>query len=124
MVPTAGQSTGTGITAPWLHELCTVYFALLVSVVDPVVTVTFPLVAPVGTVAVIYVVPESVVLVACTPLNFTTEEDENPCPKMPTCDATLPEVLDNRMNGFAPMFSVNTVPQPPTPTRPGALSTV
>ena len=56
--------------------------------VEPVVTVTFPLVAPVGTVAVIYVVPSASFWLR-TPLNFTTEDDENPWPNIPTCDPTF-----------------------------------
>jgi len=47
---------------------------LLVSVVEPVVTVTDPVSAADGTVAVRNVVPESVTVVACVPPNFTTEE--------------------------------------------------
>jgi len=38
--PTAGPTTTVGIGAPLLHELCTVKVFVLVSVVEPVVTVT------------------------------------------------------------------------------------
>lgn len=51
---------------------------LLVRAVPPVVTVTDPVNAPVGTVAVRKVGPESLMLVACTPPNCTTEELVNP----------------------------------------------
>ena len=42
----------------------------LVNVVEPVVTVTAPVSAPAGTVAVMNVVPESTMVVACVPPNF------------------------------------------------------
>src|ERR1700719_3793655 len=61
----------------------------LVSVVEPVVTVTVPVIAPTGTFAVRYVVPESVTEVEATPPNFTTEELLKPCPNMPTLVPTM-----------------------------------
>lgn len=66
----------------------------LVRVVLPVVTVTGPVRAAAGTVAVRYVEPESVFVVAVTPPNFTTEALVKPCPNMPT---------------FAPSFSASCV---------------
>ena len=50
----------------------------LVSVVAPVVTVTDPVSAAAGTVAVRKVVPVRVTVVACTPPNFTTDPAVNP----------------------------------------------
>src|ERR1700693_6256103 len=101
MNPTAGHSTGTGIAVPSLHELCTVYFCALVSVVDPVVTVTNPSVAPVGTVAVSTPGSGSVEI-AVTPLNFTTDEELNPSPRIPTFDPTFPLVLCSVTNALSP----------------------
>src|SRR5580700_1728870 len=98
--------------APLDHVLCTVYFWLLVSVVDPVVTVTNPSVAPAGTVAVMNVVPESEAFVTCAPLNFTTEDLVNPWPKIPTCVPTLPEVVSSVTKGATPMSKLKKTPQP------------
>jgi hypothetical protein len=64
---------------------------LLVSVVEPVVTVTDPVSAPVGTVTDRKVEPVFLTAVAFTPSNFTTEELLKPCPRMPTVFPTLPE---------------------------------
>jgi hypothetical protein len=75
---------------------------LLVSVVEPVVTVTFPVTAPTGTVAVMNVVPESVMVVACVPPNLTTEALVKPWPRMPIWSPTLPEVVTRLTNGPSP----------------------
>src|SRR5580700_10605867 len=45
-------------------------FLMLVSVVAPVVTVTDPVSAAAGTVALINVLPDKLMVVACTPPNF------------------------------------------------------
>ena len=76
----------------------------LVSVVEPVVTVTDPVSAPDGTVAVMNVVPESVMVVALVPPNFTTEELLRPCPRMPIFAPSLPDVVTKLANAPNPMF--------------------
>jgi hypothetical protein len=83
MNPDAAPATAVGIAFPLPHELSTVNVYLLVSVVAPVVMVTKPLLAPAGTVAVRKVVPVSVTLRAATPLNFTTDGELNPWPRIP-----------------------------------------
>ena len=88
MTPADVQFAGVGITAPAPHELCTMNFSKLFSVVLPVVTVTNPSLAPAGTVARMKVVPVRVWVAAVTPLNFTTDDALNPWPKMPIFDPT------------------------------------
>src|SRR5260370_29881483 len=61
----------------------------LVSVVEPVVAVTAPVMAPTGTFAVRYVVAESVTEMEATPPNFTTVALLKPCPNMPTFVPTM-----------------------------------
>ena len=113
----AGAKSATGIAFPLPHELCTTYFRVLVNVVAPVVTVTNPSLAPAGTVAVNK--PGSVsVEVAVTPLNFTTDDELNPSPRMPTLDPTLPLVLSNEMNAFRPTERLKTVPHPAAAVAP------
>ena len=82
----------------------------LVSVLAPVVTVTVPVSAPAGTVALMYVVPLRVMLVACVPPNLTTEELLNPWPRMPICAPSLPEVVCNCTNGPRPVDRLKMVP--------------
>jgi hypothetical protein len=62
----------------------TLKVCVLVRVVVPVVTVTDPVSAAAGTVAVINVVPVSTMVVAFAPPNLTTEELLKPWPRMPT----------------------------------------
>ena len=80
--------------------------------VEPVVTVTLPVSAPLGTVARIKVVPVRSVVVAAVPPNFTTDDPPNPCPSIPTWVSSLPLYtgVTNLMNGEAPMFSEKKVP--------------
>ena len=82
----------------------TLNLLLLVSVVAPVVTVTDPVRAAAGTVAVMNVVPERVIVVACVPPNLTIEAVVKPCPRMPILAPSLPEVDTKLANGAAPMF--------------------
>jgi hypothetical protein len=77
----------------------TVNLRRLVRAVVPVVTVTYPLVAPAGTVACRNVVPVRVTVVAWTPLNFTSEELLNPWPRIPIVLPTFPEYGTRLMNG-------------------------
>jgi hypothetical protein len=76
---------------------------ILVRMVVPVVTVTDPVRAPVGTVAEMKVLPVSLMDAAWTPPNSTTEELLKPWPRMPILAASLPEVDTKPTNGFAPM---------------------
>src|SRR5579859_3132701 len=74
-------------------------FLVLVRVPLLVVTVTVLVVAPVGTVAERYVVPDNVTVVALAAPNVTTEELLKFCPKMPTFAPTFPELVTNAANG-------------------------
>jgi hypothetical protein len=74
------------------------------------VTVTAPVSAPAGTVAVMNVVPVSVNDLACTPPNLTTEELLKPCPMMPILAPSLPEVGCVSTNGPRPTDRLKTVP--------------
>jgi hypothetical protein len=82
----------------------------LVNVVVPVVTVSAPVSATAGTVALMNVVPVSVLVVACVPPNFTTEELLKPCPMMPIFAPSLPEVGCVSTNGRRPTDRLKTVP--------------
>lgn len=64
---------------------------MLVSVRRGVVTLTLPVVAPVGTVVVISEL-ETTVNVAAVPLNVTLVEPVRPVPRILTAAPTLPEV--------------------------------
>ena len=77
---------------------------LLVRVPDVVVTVTGPVVAPLGTVACRKVVPLRVTVVAAALPNVTTDELLKFCPRIPILAPTLPEVDSSAANGAAPMF--------------------
>jgi hypothetical protein len=83
-----------------------------VKVVVPVVTVTFPVSAPAGTVARMKVLPVSCLVVAAVPPNFTTDGEPKPWPGMPTRVPSLPAGtgVTNEMKGDAPMFSEKKVP--------------
>lgn len=72
----------------------TVKFVPLVSVPEGVVTEIFPVVAPEGTVAVIFV-SELTMNVAVVPLNFTAVAPENPVPLIVTEVPTGPLVGEN-----------------------------
>src|SRR5450631_1113193 len=104
MNPADGPVAAVGIAVALLHELCTMNFFELVSVVAPVVTVTNPSVALAGTVASRNVDPVRVTVVAVAPLHFTTDDALNPCPRMPIFDPTLPVVSCNWMNAFWPLI--------------------
>lgn len=77
---------------------------ILVRVPELVVTVTNPVVAPLGTVAVKNVVPDRVIVDAATVPKVTTEELVKPCPRMPILAPTLPEVLTRPANGGKLLF--------------------
>src|SRR5579863_3919152 len=96
--------------APLLHELWTINFLELVSVAAPVVTVTYPSVAPVGTVASRKVLPFRVTVVAFTPLNFTTDDALNPWPRMPIFEPTLPDVSCRSTNAASPVATLKKTP--------------
>jgi hypothetical protein len=83
-----------------------------VKVVVPVVTVTFPVSAPAGTVARMKVLPVSCLVVAAVPPNFTTDDELKPWPRMPTRVPSLPAGtgVTNEMKGDALMFSEKKVP--------------
>ena len=82
---------------------------LLVSVVAPVVTVTFPVKAPAGTVALMKVLSR-VVEAAATPSNFTTEALLKPWPKISILAPCLPVLGVKLANGPRPT-SLKIVPQ-------------
>src|SRR5579863_6151830 len=82
----------------------TLNFLLLCSVAFGVVTVTRPVVAPVGTTAVIYVFDSTVNLVAAVPLNETALVPMNPCPRISTVAPTFPDVGSKLTNGLRPRF--------------------
>ena len=77
---------------------------LLVSVPLLVVTVTGPVVAPLGTVAVRNVVPLNVTVVADTAPKVTTEDLLKFWPRISIFAPALPEVETRAANGFAPML--------------------
>src|SRR5262249_5432875 len=82
----------------------TVKTVLLLAVPPAVVTNTFPVSAPVGTVAVIVVPELTVKLVAFTPPNFTTLAPSSAAPVIETCDPTdplpgaIPEIVGTTLN--------------------------
>ena len=85
----------------------TVNFVPLVSVPEGVVTDIFPVVAPGGTVAVIFV-SELTVNVVVVPLNFTAVAPENPAPLIVTEVPTGPLFGENEVIvGPAPLVTVN-----------------
>jgi len=87
---------------------------LLVNVCPGVTTCTRPVVAPVGTVAVISV--GAVTLnVAATPLNVTLVAPLRLDPKIRTCPPTFPLVGTSVTNGASPVATLNTEPSPDVP---------
>src|SRR5450432_2550933 len=110
MKPDADPKTAVGIAAPLDQELWTVNFFELVRFTVPVVTVTNPSVALAGTVASRNVAPVRVTVVAVTPLNFTTDDALNPCPRMPIFDPTLPAVSCSSTNAGSPVLTLKNVP--------------
>ena len=93
----------------------TLKICALVNVVVPVVTVTNPVSAPAGNVAVMNVVPLGAMVVAGVPSNSTTEELLKPCPRMPIFAPSLPEVVCVSTNGPRPTDRLKTVPSPLDP---------
>jgi len=88
-----------------LNELIvgvTLKVVLLVSVPNVVVTVTGPVSASEGTVALMNVVPMRVTEVASTPPNFTADELPKPWPSMPILACSLPKVVFVSTNGPRP----------------------
>jgi len=77
---------------------------LLVRVPVGVVTTTLPVVAPIGTTAVMYVSERTVKLVAVTPLNVTDVVPVSPCPRISAVWPTLPLGRTKVMNEPSPMF--------------------
>ena len=102
-VITTGVPTGPLVGLKLARVGVTWNMLLLVSVVAPVCTVTNPVRAPAGTVAVINVVPERVIAVACVPPNFTTDELLKPWPRMPIMAPSLPDVLTNEQKAPFPI---------------------
>jgi len=84
---------------------------LLVSVPEGVVTVTKPVLAPVGTVVVIKEL-ETTVKTAAVPLNVTLVAPVRLVPRILTAAPTLPEVGCVSTNSPRPTDSLKTVPQP------------
>src|SRR6266852_5454019 len=88
-------------------------FTLLVKVWGPgVVTLTLPVVAPLGTVVLIAVPVELTVNVAFVPLKVTLVEPVKLFPRIVTYAPTLPEVGSVSTNGPSPTERLKTVPQP------------
>lgn len=79
-------------------------FGLLFSVPVGVLTVTTPVLAPLGTVVVKYV-SETTVKVAATPAKETFVAPVKPCPNTPTGAPTPPVVGINYTDGFRPTTS-------------------
>ena len=71
---------------------------LLVNVPVEVVTVTNPVLAPLGTVA-LRKVPDTTDAVAGIPLKLTAVDDVKPCPRISTVLPTLPEYGSRATNG-------------------------
>src|ERR1700692_4316749 len=105
-----GHCTPVGIAVPLLQESCTINFLELVSFTAPVGTVTNPSFAPAGTVATRNVAPVRVTVVAVTPLNFTTEDALNPCPRIPIFDPTFPLVSCRSTNAGSPVLTLKNTP--------------
>ena len=84
---------------------------LLVSVPPGVLTVTYPVVAPGGTVALMYV-SETTLNAAGTPFRATLVVPVKPCPRMqPVCPA-WPAGMTNETKEPRSILRLNTVPQP------------
>src|SRR3984885_12284309 len=85
----------------WSIHCVTRNFLLLFSLPPGVATVTNPVVAPLGTVAVMYV-SETTLNVADAPLKETPVVPVNPWPRISTNFPTLPEVDTRLTNGPKP----------------------
>jgi hypothetical protein len=75
----------------------TVKFDVLVAVPPAVVTLMGPVVAPVGTVAVIFVAELTMKVVALTPLNLTEVAPVKFVPVIVTLDPTGPDMGENEV---------------------------
>ncbi len=84
-------------------------FSLLVNVRLGVVTLTLPVIAPLGTLVLISVL-ETTVNVAAVPLKVTLVEPSRLFPKIMTAVPTLPEVGSVSTNGPSPTDWLKTVP--------------
>ena len=84
---------------------------LLESVPLGTVTLTFPLVAPAGTVAVIWDL-ETTVNDAGVPLKLTLVVPTRSVPRIDTCVPTFPARATVSTNGFKPTDNLKTVPHP------------
>jgi len=85
----------------------------------PTVTVTFPVVAPVGTVATIEVAPQLVVVVAAVPLKVTVLVpwlEPKPIPAIVTDAPTVPDVGDSVVMCGTTVKFTPLLPTPPTVT--------
>ena len=78
---------------------------MLFNVTPGVVTVTKPVVAPLGTAAVKYV-PDFTIAVAAVPLKETVVADVKPCPRNSIVFPTLPEYGNRWVNGFKSAFQL------------------
>jgi len=77
---------------------------LLVSVPPDVVTATGPVVAPLGTTAVMWVSLTTVKLVAATPLKVTPDAPVKPRPRISAVAPTAPVGCTKATNGPRPML--------------------
>jgi len=82
---------------------------LLSNVADGVVTTTRPVLAPAGTVVVIFEL-DTTVNTAATPLNMTSEAPVRLVPRIVTGDPTLPELVCVSTKGPRPTDRRKTVP--------------
>src|SRR5579872_550126 len=89
----------------WVTTNC----GLLLRVPDGVTTETFPVVAPAGTVALMYV-SDTTVKLACTPLNRTPVVPVRFFPRMRTRFPTFAPVGTVSAIGLRPVESLKTVP--------------
>ena len=87
-------------------------FTLLVKVPVGVVTVTGPVVAPAGSVALMNVPRTTLKEDAGTPLKLTAVAPVRPVPRIWITEPTLPLGTTNVTNGPRPRSKLNTVPQP------------
>ena len=84
---------------------------MLVNVPLGVTTCTFPVVAPVGTVVLIWKA-DTTVKVAAVPLKLTLVAPLRLLPRIVTALPTVPEAGTVLMNAARPIDSLNAVPQP------------
>jgi hypothetical protein len=100
------------VFAPGRNKCChrlTLNIAWLVSVPLEIATVTLPVVAPAGTVAVISVA-ETTLKVAAVPLKRTLVAPVKLLPKIVTSAPTMPEPVRVSTKGFSPADRLKTVP--------------